>query len=202
MLQQIPTKEDTYEWVEENKRLHLRLTLPTTFDEYWNNVDKDIRTQYRKAQKLGYTSKWTTEVAGTDISEIWDSWEEKQDRPLNRIMHHFNPNMGDWTNQGCWPYSYYPHTQGYLDLIQVYDDDGIVVAYLEIASTTTDTVVFSTMAHAYHQKNGIMKLLFMDTIKGLIDRHIKYFYYLKPRYVNENPEKAIFVRDLRFEEVQ
>lgn len=198
MEQTIPTREDTCAWVQEKKWEHLQLTLPTDFETYWKSVDGDVRTQHRKAVRLGYTAKWVDQASGEDIADIWDSWDHKQDRPINRLVGHFNPEMGQWTTLGCWPWRYYPHTKGYLDLMEVSDADGMVVAYIELACDGNEAVVFSTMGHSAYLRHGIMKFMFVEAIRTLISRGVRALYYMKPGYLATHPERAPFCNDLRF----
>lgn len=196
----IPTREATRLWVEKWAPKHLRLSLPATFEEYWASVDKDVRTQCRKAEKAGFVARWTTTPNQEDIAGVWDSWEgeDKNGRGVNRCVYHFDKDIGWWTTRDCWPFSYYPHTQGYLDMVEVVDDMGNLVAYLELATHDGDTVVFHTLGHKAFLRYGIVKLMFVEAVRGLIARGGKAFYYLKPEYITEFPERGVLVRDLGF----
>ena len=196
----IPRREVVYEWVDKWWPQHLCLELPSTIDEYVAKVDKDVRTQCRKAQREGYVARWTTAPDQTDIALVWDSWEGmvKNNRPINRTIAHCDDKVGAWTTRTCWPFSYYPHTQGYLDMVEVVDSDGLLMAYLEIATHGEHSVVWHTMCHQLALKHGVSKLLFVEAARGLIERGVRYFHYLKPKYIKENPGHAAFALDLRF----
>jgi len=194
----VPNMELVKEWVEAWRGKHMVLPLPSTFDHYWANVDKDVRTQCAKARRHGYTVSKVTEAAQEDIGSIWDSWEEKQDRPLNTEFIHIDPRIPPQDVSGYWPFNYYEHTRGYLDLFQVADKEGLVVGYLELATANGHSIVYSTMGHKDYLRYGIMKLLFVEAIRSLIAQGGHSLYYLKPKYALEHPEKAVFIHDLRF----
>jgi hypothetical protein len=194
----IPRKEITKAWAQYWKKYHLCLALPDTIEAYLQSVDKDVRTQCNKATRNGLVAKWTTEPQRDDIAAIWHSWSEKQGRPINLTIGHTDPNMGSQTIGSKWPFDYYEHTQGYHDLIQVYTPTGVVVAYLELASDGPESVVFSTLGHKNYLRLGVMKFLFVEAVRGLIDRGSTALYYMKPKYLEQHPESAPFVNDLRF----
>jgi len=176
------------------------LHLPPTFEEYWGQVGKDIRTQTRKAQRNGYTARWGVELTPIDIAEIWASWDGKvkQGRTLSKTICHFDGELRFFALEDRWPYTYYPETQGYLDMIRVYNEDGLVIAYLELASDGDESLVFSTLGHYDYLDKGVMKLLFVETVKGLIARGGKNLYYMKDWYIKQYPERSHFVNDLGF----
>ena len=196
----IPSKENVAHWVKIMAPIHCRLALPASFEEYWNGVERNARNRTNHAKKLGYTAVWTTSPHHTDIGAIWRSWRgsTKQGRNINSIFHCVDLSLGAFDLFQGWPFNYYNETKGYVDMVEVLDAEGRAVAYIELVSNGGDTVVFSTLGHKDHLKHGVMRLLFMEVARGLIERGDKAFFYNKPTFVKNNPQKAFFLKEFGF----
>jgi len=194
----VPDRYYTALWVEYWKGKHLVLELPSTFEEFYASVDKDIRTQCNKAKRNGLYARWDTKAANDDIADIWHSKGERWGKPVRHSITHMDPDIGTFQIEDTWPFSYYAETLGYHDLIQCYNSDGTVVAYAEFASTPEDSVAFSCMGHADWLPCGAMKLTFVEAIRGFIARGTKNVYYQKPNGLIEEPVRTTFMKDFGF----
>lgn len=206
-IKDVPSVEAVAHFVNCNKNMHRHIALPATFSIYWNEIiDKDVRTQCRKALRKGYVVSPTTTPHHEEIGELWESWEltdTKQGSPIHEHTWHWRPfEPYGWVNLIYgWPFVCYDKTVGYLDFVEVlHPDVDDVAAYMEIAGYNDDYLVTSTQSHKEHIHSGVVKLLFVSIVRGLIERGAKRLFYSKPTLDQKWPASTIFAKDLGFKD--
>ncbi len=146
------------------------------FEDYFKRCDVDARTCYRKATRLGYQTEHLsllTEKDHADLGRIWYSKDIRQKRPINPKYYHINQEKFDiFLNK--WPINDYSDgaccNHG-LECFVVKREETIF-GYLELIKSYDYYIVHSTMGHASHLKDGIMKFLFLEVIKSKPDMKI------------------------------
>lgn len=167
--------------------------LPEKPEEYFNSCKKQARYEWRQAQKNGFRIKKVLEP-NNDIVEIWKSKKERQGREIS--MNYFDPitleykTFSDkWVEQD---YSKYTCRNHRLEFWTVEKDK--TVAYMELVKCGKYVIVQSAMGHSDYLKYGIMKYLFIEVIKDLIKRKVKYFTYGFEKFLQD--ERRHFVKEL------
>jgi hypothetical protein len=155
----------------------LYVILPETFEEYWKNIDFRSRNNYRKAKKNGFQVKREFKPNSKEILAIWNSWQMKQGRILNKKYHGLK--LDEYSLQSEWPiedYSNLNDKDHYFAFYSCFDNESMK-AYLEVLCSEGNCVVHSTMGHHDYLNKGIMKFLFLEVLKECINNKMKRFYY-------------------------
>ena len=179
------------------KTIPLVCILPDSFEEYFNNVcKKEARYEYRIAEKNNCRAKRVMDITPINdrIIEIWKSKNERQGRKINMSHHNIYNEYTDikdkWVEQNYGKYSCPIHKLEFW----VVEKDKKLVAYVEIMRCGKYALVSSAMGHGNYLKYGIMKYLFINIIRELIGRKMKFFSYGVEDFLSD--EKRHFVKQL------
>jgi hypothetical protein len=149
------------------------LTKFNSPQEYFKACDTDVRTCYRKANKLNYSiieHKEIDVITSNQLYDIWISTDVRQNRPINLNYEH-SPRKTSVITRDKWPVEIYDLPDRMFCILV----DSVVVGYLELRFSYKDATVHSTLGHYDYLKHGIMKALFFEVIKltwGEIDKLI------------------------------
>ncbi len=186
------TCETIKNWFRQNGQSLYYASFPENFEQYWKNISGAVRTDCRKAKRLGYEVRLVDSVNATDMVELWSSWDHKQNRPINFNYNQIDGKLNDLRNG--WSYKNYseefPCSSHNLRMWGCFLDDKMV-GYLELLKVGTYLVVHSTLAHKDHIKNGIVKQLFIEAIKNIAD--IERIYYGNRAFMQDN--RRYFLND-------
>ena len=189
--------KDIERWVTTVSPSLLCAALPTSFEQYWDGIRTNARTEYRKAVKNSFCFTKLDTIPHEDIVEIWTSWEgkEKQGRELNK---RYNALDGSWHSIGDrWvidDYSSYDYEDSDLSFFGVYSDK--CVGYIECVRHGEKAAVHSILGHKKYLKHGIMKMLIIDAVKHYIPLGVTKLYYGDSSFLQDN--RRFFMRDLGF----
>lgn len=162
-----------------NNPLYLNLSLFLNFNDYIKKCDTDVRTSYNKYLRNYFKFERLYIIGPTEQSQLWDIWTStntRQNRPLNLYYEKINGSREE-IKVNHWPiadYLEYTFPNCSLEFYAISKDDKIV-AYLEIIISDKMAIVHSTLGHHSYLKFGIMKSLFVETIKlkwDLIDKFV------------------------------
>lgn len=141
----------------------VNLRLFTSPEDYYSKCDVDVRTQHRKASKVGFKINQLfdiTPLISTELYSIWTSSDVRQNRPINlqyeTIETFCLPILPE-----RWPVKKYDGPLSFYAM----EMDVKIVAYVELYTQGTTAVVHSTLGHFDYLKYGIMKALFYEIIK-------------------------------------
>ena len=176
------------------------------FDSYFNSLDKDCRREWRKAKGLRVKkiSRITPRLL-KDILSIYQSKPTRQNREINYKYAILGGGEAD-IHQG-WPRKY-PKSHCKLHYFDFYGcfDKSRLVAFLELLHSKKLTTVYSTMGHADYFGRGVMRYLFIETIRqskpkyfhyGNADGHASLLIFLNDLKINQtNPYLLYEVSDL------
>lgn len=177
----------------------LYAVLPSTFDEYWNEVRGNVRTDWRKAKQHGYFSEELDKIdteTSKEIIEIFKSKDSRQGRPINWSYVDLSYRTTYFSDE--WPVRNYRHLVCPDHNMRVWvtkKKDEPIAAFLELITCGNLAIVHVVMGHGDFLKDGIMKYLFMEVIKKCIERKIEYFSYGFAKHLIT--DSKFFMRDLR-----
>lgn len=158
----------------------LHCILKGNFEDYFNSVETDARTQYRKGIKNNLSVTRLYKISQQDNDEllqIYDSTPIRQDREIN-YMHQQVINDQLIDIRYGWPVKDYDifNCDKHNLIFYVCKKDDKIVSFLELLNSDKVSVVHLTMGHHDYLKYGIMKFMFMEVIKMNIDK-MKFLVY-------------------------
>lgn len=173
----------------------LYAVIPSTFEEYFAQLNHGCQTLYRKAKRNGFMVKKVDKITPKiykDILSVYRSKKARQNRPIN--YKYCLMDFSEYDLHEGWPhlnYNDFKCPRHYYDFYGCFLK-GKLVAHLEILHCDELAMTFSTMGHGDYLKMGIMRYLFIETIR-LTMGNIKYLQY--GQYVEGDPRLS-FLRDL------
>lgn len=173
----------------------LMVELPSDFDVYWETVvDKTARTDYRKAEKQGYTFRLIDQVdkrAWQDILDIYRSAPERQGREIN--YYYTNLDFTHHDVRTSWPRDGYAIGGNNVFELWTLEREGKIYAFVETIFSDGVMMVHMAMCHHDHLQVGAMKYLFIELIKANIPR-VKKLVYGDENFLKD--QRRHFVQEL------
>jgi hypothetical protein len=163
--------------------------LPLTFDEYFQNLKKSARWNYRKATRLGYEVKrFDANAKRNDIAEILKSTPVRQGKLPKEIREGNIPVINDPPSRSSY------HDFFYIGLFR----NGKLYAYASCAIMGELCNMNDLYGHAAYEKDGLVPLLLIKIAEHIYEKYPSVKYYAFGTYFGARASMRQFKRKFQF----